>query len=198
MIEILVYNTDLEEKINNEGLSKEDHVRICEQYEFDEVKDIKDVNIGPGADHWVVFMEVTAAGITILTLGKNLEDGLAWWISTGKKINSIFKRKELISVDEKGAIAMALNFIVEKQKEPIQTIALTDKYKIKLTDLTKLMGDGRDENSIISQPHNLYILTILLNNYKIYVLAVQSDGNIEVVKCYEIASGFYELKENKK
>lgn len=195
MIEILISNTDLEEKINNEGLSKEDHDRICEQYDFDEIKSIKDVNIGPGADHWVIFMEIAVAGITIITMGKNIEEGLAWWISIGKKIKSIFKRNELISVDEKGAIAMALNFIVEKQKEPIQSISLTDKYKIKLTDLTDLMGDGRDENSIISQPHNLYILTILLNDYRIYVLAVQSDGNIEVIKCYEIASGFYELKE---
>jgi len=195
MIEILISNTDLEEKINNEGLSEDDHIRICEEYQFEEIKSIKDVNIGPGADHWVIFMEVAAAGITLLTLGKNIEDGLAWWISTGKKLKSMFKKNGLVAVDEKGAIAMALNFIVEKQKEPIQSISLTDKYKIKLTDLTDLMGDGRDENSIISQPHNLYILTILLNDYRIYVLAVQSDGNIEVIKCYEIASGFYELKE---
>lgn len=194
-IEILVNNPEFEEKINEEGLSDGDYQYLIARYELDDVEKVEDVNIGTGADFMVVLMQIVAGGLTLITLGKNIEDGLHWWIATGKKIFSIHKRNELIAVDENGAIAMAIHFLVERQKEEIDAIQVIDKHTIQLSEISELMGDGRDKTSLISQPENLYILTIVVNNWRTYVLSVQADGKIDVVKCYEIASGFFEIDE---
>ena len=81
-----------------------------------EVETINTINIGAGAD-WIVFLATyVASPLAVLAMGKKINEGIEGWLAVGKKLRSIFKSIDVVSIDCDTATYLAIEFINKRIK----------------------------------------------------------------------------------
>lgn len=167
--------------INGEGLSEEDKKDIKNTLDFDGEIEISDVNIGPGADLFVIFASILTVA-NIFMLGDKIDKGIDGWIRIGKRIKNLFSKNELVAVDKDGASLLAIEHIASFER--IEQLEKVNETEINLVELQNSFTDGRKPSDLISKPYNYYIQTYLVNNEKNYVIGIKSNGETNIIKCF--------------
>jgi len=150
-------------------------VSILESEDY-RIKQKDEVDIGAGAD-WVFIPYVIAAGAFFFS-GKKIEENIQAWISMGKKIRKLFKKKKKASIfiDKDAAIALAISLINKKEK--IESLEITFDKELGHFDLNKVYKDGR-QNTLSAKPYNYYVLIFNINDISTYIFCIKSDGTIQ-------------------
>lgn len=157
-------------------VSAEDKIELEKRAELEGVCEAKCVNIGPGAD-LIVLLLILDIGLRVLKLGAEINDGIDGWIGLGKKLRKLFQRKQLVSIDIKGATSMAIELIA--QKVEITTLEKLEETTINFGDLSDLLPQNI---GLSAKPHNYYIQAYYVNKEDVYVVGVTSTGNAEIIK----------------
>lgn len=180
-MELLLNLEKYDDKINSDGLSEKDKEEIKKSLEFEGEIEVSDVNIGPGADLYVISACILLAA-NIFMLGDKIDKGIEGWIKIGQRLKKLFTRKELISIDNEGASLLAVEHIASF--ENIKQLEKINETEINLVQLNKSFTDGRQPSDLISKPHNYYIQTYLINNEKHFVIGIKSNGEVNTIKCF--------------
>ena len=164
----------------DESLTDDEKQQVCQLIGIEpESVDYKRVNIGPGADVWVLLSTLKnvaeVVGVVI---------GVAEIISKFRKIVSKLKecisRNELESMDEEGAKVLARDYIIHHFK--------CDSMELVSSNVTTLFGGGSyveyEDHPIAQSPHRYYVLSYRLDNLDTVVLGITSFGKINVVKAF--------------
>lgn len=108
---------------------------------------------------------------------------------TRKKLHKLFYRNKIVSIDNDGATALAINLIAKKKNRQI------GKMQESTINLADLSGFIRGNKGLSNKPHNYYIQTYCINNNDVYVIGVKSTGKAEIIKhfCYDL-NGLVEIK----
>jgi len=177
------------ESNGNLALSKNEKERIKEQINFGNIRKYSIANIGPGAD-WIVILLLFDLGLQLIKVGAEINDGIDGWIGLGKKLHKLFYRNKIVSIDNDGATALAINLIAKKEK-----IDRLEKIQESTINLADLSGFIRGNKGLSNKPHNYYIQTYCINNNDVYVIGVKSTGKAEIIKhfCYDL-NGLVEIK----
>ncbi len=157
-------------------VSAEDKKEIEKRTELNGICDAQCINIGPGAD-LIVLLLILDIGLRVLKLGAEINDGIDGWIGLGKKLRKLFQRKQLVSIDIKGATSMAIELIA--QKVEITTLEKLEETTINFGDLSDLLPQNI---GLSTKPHNYYIQAYRVNREDVYVVGVTSTGNAEIIK----------------
>jgi len=161
---------------DNLELSESDKNEIKKRTELDNVNELDIVNIGPGADLMVLLLVLTI-GYRILTKGAEINDGIDGWIEIGKKLQKLFRRKKIVSIDMDGATALAIELIA--QKENIDKLEKLQEDTVNLVDVSGMIPDNR---GLSKKPHNYYIQAYRVNDEDVYVIGIKSTGEAEIIK----------------
>ena len=190
-MEILLTLDNYEERFCNDSLelSEEEKDNIKKEVDLGSLSNVDFVNIGPGAD-WIVILLILNIGLQIIKVGAEINDGIDGWIGLGKKLLKLFRRNKIVSIDEDGATALAINLIAKKEK--IDRLEKIQEATINLADLSGII---RGNKGLSNKPHNYYIQTYCINNNDVYVIGVKSSGKAEIIKhfCYDL-NGLVEIK----
>lgn len=100
---------------DNLDFSEVEKDEIKKKVGLDHVKKVEYVNIGPGAD-WIVILLLLDLGLRLIKVGAEINDGIDGWIGLGKKLHKLFYRNKIVSIDNDGATALAINLIAKKEK----------------------------------------------------------------------------------
>lgn len=174
---------------DSQSFSESDKENVKRLAGFDSTIGIDLVNIGPGADFHVILLTVLV-GFELIKLGADINDGIDGWIEIGKKIRNLFKRKKVVSIDEEGATALALELIA--QKENIVRLEKLQESTINLADLSGMIPTN---NGLSQKPYNYYIQTYRVNDDDIYVIGITSAGEAKIIKHFWYNyNGLTELK----
>ena len=157
-------------------LSESDKEEIKTKSGFSSVTDIDLVNIGPGADV-IVLLLVISVGLQILKIGAEINDGIDGWIGIGKKLRNLFRRKKIISVDEDGATALAIETIAKE--ENVYKLEKLSETTINLVDVSGMIPNNR---GLSQKPHNYYIQAYRVNGEDVYVMGIKSTGEVRIIK----------------
>ena len=164
----------------DESLTDEEKQHVCQLVGIEpESVDFKRINIGPGADVWV-----------LLSTLKNVAEvvggvvGVAEIVSKFGKLVSKLKecilRNELESIDEEGAKVLAMDYIIHHFE--------CDSVELVSSNVTILFGGGSygeyKDHPIAQSPHRYYVLSYRLDNLDTVVLGITSFGEINVVKAF--------------
>ena len=174
---------------NNFVFSTIEKNKIKKQIDFGHIKKYSLANIGPGAD-WIVILLLLDLGFQLIKVGAEINDGIDGWIGLGKKLHKLFHRNKIVSIDNDGATALAINLIAKKEK-----IDRLEKMQESTINLADLSGFIRGNKGLSNKPHNYYIQTYCINNNDVYVIGVKSTGKAEIIKhfCYDL-NGLVEIK----
>ena len=155
--------------------------------------EVKEKNIGPGADLFVYFLVFWGLKELFL-LGDTLEKNIDAWIKIGKRLQGWRKNKELVSVDIDGARCLAVSKINEYLV--INKLREVQSNYLRLSDFTRpgMFGDGRKYGDLIAEPHGYYTLTYEVNTDYTIVVGVTSKGEATIVKCFDTFA-IYSLRE---
>lgn len=174
---------------DSQGFSELDKENVKAQTGFDSVIGIDLVNIGPGADFHVILLTILL-GFDLIKLGADINDGIDGWIEIGKKIRNLFKRKKVVSVDEEGATALALELI--SRKVNIVRLEKLHESTINLADLSGMIPTNK---GLSQKPYNYYIQTYRVNDDDIFVIGIKSTGEAKIIKHFWYNyNGLTELK----
>lgn len=194
-MELLLQIEKYSNTINENGLSKKDIEQIKSELDFEGIEKISEKNIGPGNDIFVILASIITIA-NVFMLGDKIDKGIEGWIKIGQRIKNIFKNKELVSVDKDGANLLAIELI--SNYENISTFEKTSEQEIVLVDFSAphLFGDNRTSDDLISKPYRYFIFSFLINDEKTYVIGVRSDGETNLIKCFDSLStyGINEIK----
>ena len=157
-------------------LSESDKKRIKKTVDLDHVTEMDFVNIGPGAD-LIVLLLIVSIGLQLIKVGAEINDGIDGWIEIGKKLQKLFKRKKIVSVDMDGATALAIGCIATQDK--IITLEKIQETVINLVDVSGMIPIN---SGLSRKPHNYYIQTYRINGEDIYVMGIKSTGEVEIIK----------------
>lgn len=170
-------------------ISDNDKEEIRKRLNLTNICDTKFVNIGPGAD-LIVLLLIINIGLTVLKLGSEINDGIEGWISLGKKLNHLFRKRKIVSVDIDGATSLAVGLIAQHEK--IVTLEKIQETTINLVDVSGIIPTN---TNLSAKPHNYYIQAYRINYEEIYVVGITSTGEAQIIKHF----GFnpYGIKEIK-
>lgn len=157
-------------------VTESDKERIKEKLDLGHVTKMDFVNIGPGADLIVLFL-VVSIGLQLIAIGAEINDGIDGWVEIGKKLQKLFNRKKIVSVDTDGATALAIGYIAKQNK--ITTLEKIQETVINLVDVSGMIPVN---NGLSRKPHNYYIQTYRINGEDIYVMGIKSTGEVEIIK----------------
>ena len=190
-MEVLLNIDNYEEWVCNDNLdfSEVEKDEIKKKVGLDHVKKVEYVNIGPGAD-WIVILLLLDLGLQLIKVGAEINDGIDGWIGLGKKLHKLFYCNKIVSIDNDGATALAINLIAKKEK-----IDRLEKMQESTINFADLSGFIRGNKGLSNKPHNYYIQTYCINNNDVYVIGVKSTGKAEIIKhfCYDL-NGLVEIK----
>jgi hypothetical protein len=195
-MDILFVDDQFDDVIHSDGgLSEKNRNEIEELLDIGSVEKVKEVNIGPGADLFVILASINAI-VNVFLVGDRIVKGIDGWVEIGKKIKSIWKRDNLISVDNDGASLLAIQYLASIEK--ITSIQKVDEQEINIVRLDGLLPD-RKPNELISKPHGYYVQSYVANDEKFYIIGIKSSGEVNLIKCFEYGNpyGLTELKVNK-
>lgn len=164
------------ESNGNLALSKNEKERIKEQINFGNIRKYSIANIGPGAD-WFVILLLLDLGLHLIKVGAEINDGIDGWIGLGKKLHKLFHRNRIVSIDNDGATALAINIIAKKQK-----IVRLEKIEESTINLADLSGMIHGNKGLSKKPYNYYIQSYCINNSDVYVIGVKSTGEVKIIK----------------
>lgn len=177
-MELIILPKDMSEELLNNDLSEItsdvwDEI-LKELNELDQTVQIKEVNLGKGAD-WILILAVLSSIAGVISIGDKLEKGIDGWIKIGKRLGKLFKKSDRLYVDVDAAKILAITFISEFLD--INNLALVDSHITTLTDFSNWFKDRKTED-FISKPFNIYYFTFEVNSEKVITLAVKSNGEI--------------------
>ena len=178
---ILFQLSEISEKLQNDNLTSQElevvrrKVPITTEY-------INTVNIGSGADWIVLLAKIASPTLAILVLGKKIYEGVEGWISLGKRIRSLFKRIDVISIDCDVATSLAITFINRRIK--IKSIAKVSETTVNLTDLSCMI---KGLHGLAKKPDKYYIQAYLINDRFYYIVGISSKGELDLLKHFKIA-----------
>lgn len=161
---------------NNFVFSTIEKNKIKKQIDFGHIKKYSLANIGPGAD-WIVILLLLDLGLRLIKVGAEINDGIDGWIGLGKKLHKLFRRNKIVSVDNDGATALAINIIAKKQE--IVRLEKIQESTIKLADLSGMIHGNK---GLSKEPYNYYIQSYCINNSDVYVIGIKSTGEVKIIK----------------
>ncbi|QIE58677.1 hypothetical protein G5B37_03600 [Rasiella rasia] len=195
-MDILFTDDKYDDIIHGDGGLSDKNIKEIEGFlELGKIDKTKEVNIGPGADLFVILASISLV-VNIFLVGDKIEKGIAGWIKLGKRIKNLWKTKKLVSVDKDGASLLAIEYIASL--ENIENFEKVDEHEINIVRLDGLFP-GRKPDELISKPHNYYIQTYIINVEKFYIIGIKSSGEVELIKCFEFGNpyGLTELNPEK-
>ncbi|GGW65559.1 hypothetical protein DFQ11_1032 [Winogradskyella epiphytica] len=195
-MEILFVNEKFDDVIHSDGgLSEQNRKEIEELLGLGSVEKVKEVNIGPGADLFVILASINAI-VNVFLIGDRLVKGIDGWIEIGKKIKSLWKTERLVSVDKDGASLLAIEYLASL--ENITSLEKVNEQEINIVKLNGLFND-RQPNELISKPHGYFVQSYVVNDEKFYIIGIKSSGEVNLIKCFEYGNpyGLTELKPEK-
>lgn len=175
----LLLGFDFCEELAEEGaatLSKEERERVIREAEMEEVEAVELVNIGPGADFYVVLL-LLSVGLQAIKLGAEIHNGIEGWVALGKKIKRLFDRKRVVAIDMEGATALAIAYLAAKVE--IEKLERIHESTINLVDLSGMLPTNR---GLSKAPHNYYIQSYRVNDMETFVIGITSNGKVELIK----------------
>lgn len=177
-MEILLVIDNYEENVcnNNLDVSKIKKETVKNNIDFGHVSKFNIVNIGAGAD-WMVVCLVIDIGLRMIKLGSEINDGIDGWIGLGKKLQKLFHRKKIVSVDIEGANALAIALIAKRRK--ISQLEKIQESTINLVDLSGIIPHNK---GLSKKPHNYHILSYRINGEDVYIIGVTSEGETKIIK----------------
>lgn len=147
--------------------------------------DLIDSNIGHGAD-WPIILATFSA---LYFLGEKIEKNLNAWISLSKKfyafLNWTKKNIGKFRVDEKGAILIAIQDILNSQKE-LEFLKILKLETIIFSNHPQIPKERLD-----STPDSLYIIALEITGGRIVIYGIKSKGSIEFK--HSFTSEWYEF-----
>ena len=149
---------------------------LKEQINFGNIRKYSIANIGPGAD-WFVILLLLDLGLHLIKVGAEINDGIDGWIGLGKKLHKLFHRNRIVSIDNDGATALAINKIAKKQE--IVRLEKIQESTIKLADLSGMIHGNK---GLSKEPYNYYIQSYCINNSDVYVIGIKSTGEVKIIK----------------
>ena len=170
-------------------LTEIDKDNIRKQVELGCIRSVELVNIGPGADYFVLLLVVDIA-LRMLKIGTEVNDGIDAWISLGNKLRNLFRKRKIVSVDIDGATSIAIALIAQREK--IVKLEKLQEATINLVDLSSMLPQNV---GLSKAPHNYYIQTYRINDDEIYVVGITSEGKANVIKHFGYSR--YRIKDVK-
>lgn len=171
-------------------LSKAKRKQAIEEADLEGVEAVEMVNIGPGADYFVVLF-LLSLGLQVIKLGAEINDGIEGWLGLGEKLRSLFEREKLVSVDSEGATALAIALLARTVK--IEKLKKIQENTLNLVDLTGMIPCNK---GLSQRPHNYYIQSYRINDMEVYVVGIQSNGKAEIIKHFGYNPyGVWEVKD---
>ncbi len=144
--------------------------------ELDNKAEFIEVDIGHGAD-WPVLL-VTLGSIFLL--GEKINKNLDAWLSIASKLATFITwakdKLSLARIDKNAALLIAINNVVESEK--FSSLEIIGNQTIPFSQFP-------NNPTVLSKtPDALYIISIIIDNYKIVVYGIKSKGNIEFKKTF--------------
>lgn len=161
---------------NNFVLSTIEKDKIKKQIDFGNIKKFSIVNIGPSVD-WLVILLLLDLGLQLIKVGAEINDGIDGWIGLGKKLLKLFHRNKIVSIDNNGATALAINLIARKQR-----IIRLEKIEETIINLADISAISRGKRGLSKKPYNYYIQSYCINNTDVYVIGIKSTGEVKIIK----------------
>ena len=184
-MEIIFISKGLSEKLMDEPLQEinsEEYNAILEQLKaIDKTLIIKEVNLGLGAD-WIAILVIINSIANVLLVGDKLVKGIDGLIEIGKRIKKIFNKSKKVYIDKDAATVLAIEFLSKSEK--IFSIKKINEEIIALKDLSEMLTD-RTNNDFIAKPYNVYLQTYEINDNKMKILGIRSDGKIKELYSFE-------------
>lgn len=190
----VIFNIDKYiDKVNEGGLTNKDKRKIIQYLEIGKDVEIKEVNLGVGAD-WIVILVIINSIVNVFLVGDKVDKGIDGWIKLAKRVRGLFRTKQAVYIDRDGASLLALELIAAQER--INQLEKISEQEIYLNDLSSSLPD-RNALEFTARPYAYYIQAFLVNDEKIYVIGIRSDGIVNEIKCFENNS-LHGLKELKK
>jgi len=188
-MEILVHLKKFEDHLAGDELDDDIAEQVKRHVSRIEIHDVKEENIGPGADLYVFLLVVYGLGKLFLS-GEKINANLKGWIELAKQLRDWHKSKELVSVDLDGARALALLEISEHFT--LERLSERSNHFLPMVDFSQphTFGDGRKEGDLISHPHGYYTLVYDVNDDYTLVIGVTTKGDVHIVKSFESVSPY--------
>ncbi len=177
-------------------LSKKDIQEIEKNLGFGDKVKVREKNIGPGADLFVLTVLITLGVWKVFTSGETIEKNLEAWLKIAKRIKGLKRKSELVSVDKEAAAILAIDFI--SKYENLDSIFMDDFHEINFVQVDGMIPDGRKPNELISKPHGYYVFTFVTNIEKYYIIGVNSNGNVNLIKSFVYGHSYGNIEIGKK
>lgn len=183
---------DAEDPVASVDPINEDKVRAVLEFE-DESASFSMVNIGPGADFFVILSTILLVKDFVM-LAPSVLEGLDSWKRLIGKIKRWINKKELISGDEEFAKLLAVDYLMSHYQ--YEKHCLVDSHTIATCDFSSMIFN--QDGELPKRPHNYYIQTYQLNDGRIIVLGIKSSGEVNLIKAFEHNPyGLLEIEEDK-
>jgi hypothetical protein len=195
-MDVLFVNDQFDDLIHSDGeLAEQNRKEIEELLDLGPIENVKEVNIGPGADLFVILASINTI-VNVFLVGDRIVKGIDGWVEVGKKIKRLWKTDNLISVDKDGASLLAIQYLASIEK--IISIQKVDEQEINIVRLDGLFND-RKPNELISKPHGYFVQSYVVNDEKFYIIGIKTSGEVNIIKCFEYGNpyGLTELKIDK-
>ena len=168
----------------------EDEVRKSLELE-DESATFSMVNIGTGADFFVILSTILLVKDFVMMAPSVLEGLESWKVLIGK-IKRWISKRDLISGDEEFAKLVAVDYLMSHYQ--YEKHRLVDMHTIETCDFSSMIINRDGE--LPKHPHNYYIQTYELNDGRIIILGIKSSGEVNLIKVFECDPyGLLEIEE---
>ena len=157
----------------------EDEVRKTLELE-DESATFSMVNIGPGADFFVILSTILLVKDFVMMAPSVLEGLESWKVLIGK-IKRWISKRELISGDEEFAKLVAVDYLMSHYQ--YEKHRLVDSHTIETCDFSSMIINK--EGELQKHPHNYYVQTYQLDDGRIIILGIKSSGEVNLIKTFE-------------
>ena len=164
----------------DETFKNDDEKQIKNVLQIDGIEQVARVNIGPGADLLTICVVINTVLDTFLVASKLLE-GCESWKKLITKIKSFISKRQLVSVDEEGAMLLAIDFISSNYK--YNDIALIDSHIINIAEVSEAYTFD-----LANKPHNYYIQTYRINGEEKIIVGIRSDGEVKLIKSFGLSN----------
>jgi hypothetical protein len=144
--------------------------------------ELSDVDIGFAADGPAIL--VIFGGLFLL--GKPINENIEGWLNLSSRFVSFIKKISRkfgsYRIDESGASLIAIDIIIKKEKGNISSIE-----KITSTVIPFNTFPLKNSKHLDQHPDNLYVQAYRINDERIYLIAVKSNGKIVFKHEYNIS-----------
>ncbi len=143
---------------------------------------IKETNLGVGAD-WIVVLAIINSIANVFLVGDKLIKGIEGWVKIAKKLKSLIKKGDVAYIDEDSASLLSIELISSKEK--ITSLEKINASEVPLIDLSEAFSD-RNPEDFISKPQSYFLQIYKVNDDKIYVIGIKSDGRIKNIETFDL------------